>query len=559
MAKNDSGGVRKSLSNLMKTVFNGYNSDDRNNPQILLETGQVGEQWSLPAGVEDQGKTTLSVPGSAERDRLYLKSLPNGRIERYKIFEEMAVDSSISTIIDIHIAHAFSSDLKTGKSITLTPTADADIEYIKKLQVEVIDPINKSIMNWARVACIFGVNYVRIHGDQGIGIKAWEWNYYTLPSNIVEYERSGGLAGFTSENLKRKNTGSEIELAEPWTLISMKLPNWSPSLFKEPVRFTAEPFSLFDDTYTRSPIETQNYGSSLLESCYEPWCRLCESLNSLLASRNNASHIDRFVGVDTDGLDPAKAAEYLNILTSELKKDKEKASRKAQRNGFVPTVWNYVFPSPKGAVNIDTQTIDPNIQHIEDIMFHFKRMCGAAGIEPSMVGFSDVLSGGLGDGGFLRTSIQSALKAHILRSAAADMCQRSIDIHTAFRDGKVWPAESRPYTITFNSMSTAIAIEEESAREARANYATVVATLLDAIEQGAMKDSNTFKKMMYENELGIEPEIAEKIISELAVKIAGNSNMMESIGISRELQNERYIKDVMLDVLINGSESDKNE
>lgn len=538
------------LSKLMRQIFPYHNENDQNDPTIVIETSNSGERWNVPGqGAPSNEPTALGANGETDRDRIFIKRLPDDRMGKYNHFAEMAEDSTIAAALNIHIGHAFSVDIKTGKAITLKPKTEADAEYVAKLQAEVIDPINAHIRNWIKPTCEFGVNYIRPHAELGKGIVTWESNYYTLPTNIREYERAGQLAGFSSENLTKKEQG-EIRLAEPWALIPLKLPNWTPSIHKEPVQFSARAFSLYDDAYRRTPMETQNYGQSLLETSYESWYWLREALKSLIASRQLAGKKDRFVTVSTAGLDTARAAEYINLVTSQLKSDKEASLRQQEKSGLVSSVWNAIIPlmGDKGGVNIDTQTMSPDIQHIEDIMFHLKRLAGTLGVDPSMLGFSDLLAGGLGEGGFLRTSIQSAMTANLLRSAAFEFTQRSIDIHTAFRDGKVWLPEDRPYEICFNSMSTAIAQEEEAARETRANYATVVASVLDLIEQGAMAKSGKFKTHLYTNILELDPELTKEILAELAKKTSEDKAMMESLQVPQHLQNERYVRDIILDV-----------
>lgn len=536
----------------MKEVFKYFNEDDADNPLIVLETQNTGEIWERQ-GVNnlEQKPATLSHGGESERDTIKQYKLPKDRIAKYRVLEKMSKDTLVSTALDIHLAHAFSVDLKTGRAITLKPKPGADESYVNSLQVEVVDPINDILMNLGRVMCTFGVGYARPHCSEKVGISSWEYNYHTLPFNIREYEKAGELTGFTSENLKRKDHGGNIELAPPWALVGMKLPNWIPSMTSEPVRYSAEPFSLYDDAYHRTPIETQNYGQSLLETVYEPFMHIQDSLLSLIASRNNASHIDRFVTIPTDGLDIGKAAEYINTVTSQFKKDKEQAAKKANSTGILPTVWNHIFPSmqnAKGSVTVDTQTISPDIAHIEDVMFHLKRFAGGIGIDPSMLGFSDMLSGGLGEGGFLRTSIHSALKALLLRKAAYQFTQRSIDIHTAFKDGKVWLPVDRPYTIEFNSMSTAIAIEEAEAREAKANYASIIVTVLDTLENSPISKSETLKETIYTKLIDFDDDLVKKIIEELALSTAQDTPLMEAMKISKNNQNEQYIRDVIFDV-----------
>ncbi|MCG3884170.1 phage portal protein [Photobacterium leiognathi] len=538
----------------MKSIFPSFNPDLDQSRGVVIESNQSATQFTGVTEGQQTPDGALAAGGNTDRDTLYIKKLPESRLAKYRRFEEMAQDSTISTILDIHLTNAFSTDIKNGMAVTLQPKSEADAELCKKLQAEVLKPINDNILNWGRSTCIFGANYIRVHAKEKVGITAFEANYYTLPSNIREYHKCGQLAGFTSENLKKKDNSGNVELAEPWTLIPLKLPNWTPSTTKEPVRFGTTQFSLYETIEERIPEETQDYGVSLLEPCFESWCQVREGLSSLQASRKNASHIDRFVSVNTAGLDTGRAAEYINMITDQLRRDKEQANRKIAKSGVQPTVWNSVIPvmGDKGSVTIDTQAVDPNIQHIEDIMFYFKRLCGAAGVEPSMVGFSDTLSGGLGDGGFLRTSIQSALKAHLLRSAAQKFIERAIDIHCAFKYGKVFTDDNRPYSLRFNSMSTAIAAEEETAKETRANYATLVATVLDAIEQGAMGKSETFKTYLYNNILELEPELTKKVLAELkaGAEQAEQAAMTESV--------KSIIDDTVLDLIIN-SENKENE
>ena len=540
-----------SFLKLIKAVFPAY-SPVIDHGSVLIEAAQnatafnvMDEQQSSPT----PPPTGLGSSGTSDRDTLCIHTLPVDRLARYRIFEAMANDSSIATMLDIHLTQAFSVDMATGLAFTLQAKDNKDADICKRLQNEVLKPINDNIFQWARATCIFGCNYVHVTAQEKVGIVGYEANYYTLPTNIREYEKCNEVCGFTSENLKKKDAGGNVELAPPWILIPLKLPNWVPSMSMEPIRIASKPFSLYDTIDQRVPVETQNYGVSLLAPCYESWCQVRQAMKSLQASRKNASHIDRFITVNTDGLDTGRAAEYINLITDQLRRDKEQSNRQATRSGIQSTVWNSILPvmgGSKGSISIDTQSVSPDIQHIEDIKFYFHRMCGAAGVEPSLVGFSDEISGGLGDGGFLRNSIQSALKAHLLRTAASKFIQRAIDIHTAFKYSKVWTEETRPYTLKFNSMSTAIANEEETAKETRANYATLVVTVLDAIEQSQLNKSEKFKTFVYENILEIEPQLTEKILSEL--KAAADKTEQQQQTMVESLT--KTIDDSMLDMMI---------
>ncbi|GAL07863.1 phage portal protein [Photobacterium aphoticum] len=383
MSKNGEGGISKKLNGLMKQLFPYFNESDQNDSTIHVEASNFNERWQVPDVAANTPPTTLGSNGDSDRDRYFIKKMPSDRMAKYALLAEMAEDATIDAGINIHLGFALSVDSKTNKAITLKPKTEADTEYVAKLQAELVDPINEKIRNWLKPSCIFGTNYVRPYGEAGKGIVAWEASWDTLPINIKEYERAGQLAGFTSEKLVKKESGGGIRLAEPWALIPLKLDNWTPDIHQPPIQNGVQQYSLYDDTHMRRPMETQNYGRSILESSLESWCAMRESLISLLSSRVLASKKDRFVHVSTAGLDTARAAEYVNLVADQLKADKEASLRKSARASAISTVWNAIIPSmgDKGGVTIDTQTMSPDIQHVEDIMFHIKRLCGSLGID----------------------------------------------------------------------------------------------------------------------------------------------------------------------------------
>lgn len=540
----------------MKQVFPFFKAEDATNSSVAYESGNGAHGGFIDrAQDENMGENALVNAGKAGRDRIHLSAMPNDRFLRYQIYTEMADDSSIAATLELHIAYALSVNNKTQQAITLKPKNEKDTAYVAALNREVMLKINDQIENWCYPMVIYGVNYVRPYVEQGRGIVAWENNYHTLANQVREYERSGQLAGFTLEKLKSKPSGEQVRLAEPWALIALKIPSYRPDMNIEPVNYSGEEYSLYSDIYHRLPIETQNYGSSMLHTAYESWTLLRQSIASMQASRNNASLIDRMISVSTDNLDAARAAEYVNMVAGQFQQGRESIAKQSTKTGFVPTVLNTIIPvmtgGAKGGVNIDTFTTDPNISHIEDILFNLKRMCGTLGMEPSMIGFSDMMSTGLGDGGYLRNALQSTIRANQIRKAAATFVKRAIDIHTAFKDGKVWPEGEEPFEICFNSLSTAVEAEEAAAAEGRANYATIVLTMLDMLEQSSVNKSPTLKNHFYTNVLELEPEMVKTTLAELAKKTAEDSQMMESLGMGKmsKSEAEKHIRSVVFDVI----------
>ncbi|WP_429169387.1 hypothetical protein [Aeromonas hydrophila] len=537
--------TEKGLIPLLKQAFAGYNPDDANNHSIPLQSGPGGSGalWNnrptTPQSGEEGATATVD-------NWMADKRLPDDRFAKYHMLQEMACDPLLSGGIDMHISHALSVNAKTGLCVSIEAKSKEDAELASMLMGDLGEMINAGAPGWCKNMAVFGAHYIRPYAEPDKGIQTIESSWYTMAHQIREYVRCGRTAGFTSEYLKEKDSGGAIKLVQPWQLVALRIPYWQPKIHLEPENFSGKQYSLYDDLYHRTPTETQDYGTSLLEFCYPAWCDLTEALRSLKGSRYNASRIDRFVTLGMDNLDPVQSATYLNLVGSQLRRDVEMVANRTKRTGLIPTVINRLIPAlsgAKGGVSIDTQVISPDIQHIEDVMFHLKRMSGGLGIDPSMLGWGDLLSGGLGDGGFFRTSIQAAQRANWIRMGLRTAVDRLIDIHMAHKYGKIFPAgQARPIVVKFHSLNTAIELEESEARDNRTNWAMSLATLLDMIENGQLSQSETLKEKILSDAAGFDPETVQKILSELPANAGGGEDgegLMESLG-SRPITSSQW-------------------
>ena len=417
-----------------------------------------------------------------------LKNFPVGRLQQYDLLQIMADDPTIDSALKMHIAHALSATPDTGEIIFIQSASGDDEEdpIIQDLNNTFKEILNRDLPKWAYTTALYGVCYVRPYGKPGEGVSHVRHDYYTHPSYIREYERAGLLCGYWARYQQVFSKGI-IKLMEPWKFVAFKIPQWVVNTKVEPLRNHAIEFDLDDDDYlTEEAIECQDYGTSIIKTAYLPWVDLNEAILALNIARRNASKKDRFVSVNIGRENPQKAAQYLKAIAGQIKRKAEASTKRALSRGYVNTVETHLLPvwsNGSGRVEINTETNDVNIASIEDMNFHVNRLASALGIDKSLLGFTDDLSGGLGDGGFFRVSIAAAIKANLIRQAMAAGIERLFDIHVAMKWGKVYPDGEKPWKVTFNSLSTAIEQEEASANEQRVNFATSVATLLQMLEQ----------------------------------------------------------------------------
>jgi hypothetical protein len=460
------------------------------------------------------GITDNSDPDN-EAETLNQGVLPSERAERYSCFAKMAQDPLIDEAINMHLTFALTPDKRTGHIFEINSTAKEYDDLISDLRSELLPLINKDLVSWAYVMCVYGTSYVRPYAKEGRGITHFESSYYTLPHFVREYVRSGLPAGFTNQYLRDKDRRAAVELAPPWSLVSFKVPYFSLDPTVEPLNFSGQQYSLMDEYLDQSIVESQNYGHSFLEHSFEPYRDLIDAVDSMRGSRRNASRIDRLMLVPMESLDPMQAAEYSNYISAQLKANKEAEDRWSFLRRNRPLITNSLIPvhgGSKGQMTIDTQRIDPNISDIEDILFHLKRLASSLGVDASMLGWADMLSGGLGEGGFFQTSIQATRRANWVRHACTEAINRMIDLHLWYRYKKIFPkGTERPWTINFNSLNTAIAESENDARESQAAQSTMIAQLIDAISSGATKKSPELVEQLLGGVLPMDKEIIKKI------------------------------------------------
>lgn len=530
----------KGFLSALKKAFNGGDVTPAE-PVVFTSGHSVVARSGLSAlrpgilGSNSDGMTSAadSISLSAE--------LPGERLQKYNILETMAKSPTISTALNIHIAHALAPSKKTGQAFILSPKDGSDAEAVSRCEELTADlgaMINDGLPSWAMIMAIFGVSYVRPYAEQGRGITGIESSYYTLPHFVQEFYRGSQLVGFSGDYILDTHSLRRV-ITEPWNLVSMKNPYWTPQHKVIPVSYGTKGYSLLSDQADKPLMETQNYGTSFLEYSYEPYLNLCASLAALKSTRNNAAKIDRLIALTTNTLDPVNAANYTRGVSQALKRHSDMVAQRSINANAIPTVLNHLIPvmgDGKNGITIDTQSIPADISGIEDVMFHLRQLAASLGIDATMLGWADQMSGGLGEGGWQQTAIQAALRANWIRQAAQRTIYRLLDIHLAYKYGKVYTETNRPYDVQFNSMNTAIQEEENRELDARANFVAVISQIMDQIQNNPkLAGSDAFMRYLFTEQLHIDDDTLNTMIKEFKANESEQNNehgMYESAPLS---------------------------
>ncbi len=339
---------------------------------------------------------TLAQGVFSSEEAQLIRFLPKERLARYVALELMAEDPTIDSAIKMHMAHALSARSDSGQVISIESITDDKNPIANDLRDTLQEWVNRELNEWAYNAAVYGAHYVRVYGEPKKGITNIRSDYHTHPRFIKKYEKAGQLAGFTTTYQGTTGIQSHIRLLPPWAFVGFEIPHWKSVCNVEPISVGLVPVDLASNDYeAEALVESQEYGSSLIETAYQPWRDLLDAIDSLNASRKNAARLERIIGVSVGKLEPEKAAKYMNIVSTSVLKNGQEMNRRSLRRGFMQIVNNVVLPlfGEKGRMEVNTVQGTPDINGLEDVLFHVKRLGGALGVDPSMLGGWRFLSG----------------------------------------------------------------------------------------------------------------------------------------------------------------------
>ncbi|MGX2973716.1 hypothetical protein ACWIUH_01345 [Ursidibacter arcticus] len=444
------------------------------------------------------------------------------RQQIYKQWQIMEKDPVISIAIKTHTIAALGGHESKGDVIFIEENPNAteqDKKIIEELRGDLLEVFNKIAFPVAYKAIAFGDAYARTYFEKGQGLVRCIADEITHPMLVLPYEQGGETVGFVAG----VNQHNLVRLTK-FQIARMKMPRiqWIPQMGVIPKAYRS---NIEQDDISRLPRLPSMVGGSFLFAAEKPFWDFYTSLNAIVGQRLVDSIDESLMTVNLTGSTKEQQIKFKKMITSVLSQSKELADKAMNGEPYFGRKRHVVFTHNEKQVTLHGEGLGSKRQGsitIDDIMLHARLLAGALGIDLSMLGFADQLSGGLGDGGFFRVSAQVAQSSQLIRVAMADFFDEIIDNHMLFKYGKKFPKGNRPYAINFYGSISAFEAEKQRTRTDMVGSAGLIVQTL-----AQMKDLGLGEKEMITfmtKQMAIDEDEATEYAKTMVSHSAENNN-----------------------------------
>ena len=411
----------------------------------------------------------------------------------YEKWMRMEADPIISSAISVLVTAALGGHETTGDIIFIEKkTIARENAELEKMVDEIaadLGPIfNQIAHTMAFTGAIYGDAYARIYLDPERGVIALNSDEMVRPQLVQPFEKGGKTIGYAVSVGERN-----FERLDITQMARMKMPRtqWIPQfgVVEKSLRL-----AIREDDLKKAPILPAMVGGSLLYRAEEPYDNLYFSLLGLVGQRWADSIDEQMLMVNTSDMTKDQREILLKSVVNMLSRSKQLAEEAVSKGRPVMSRIRHLIPvfnekqapslMPAGGGAGRTSPIT-----IEDIMLHARLLAGALGVDLSMIGFADQMSGGLGEGGFFRVSAQAAERARIIRTSLEEFFDSVINIHTLRRYGRVFTYQEKPWDVNFYSSISALEAEKQRTRLDSINAGSMLAQTIQMLkDMGADKE-----------------------------------------------------------------------
>jgi hypothetical protein len=421
------------------------------------------------------------------------KRQARSRQQIYEKFAEMEGDPIVSSALKLQVTSALGGHETTGNTVFIetNPVFSQDkrkVALAEEIAADLSPILNKISYSMAYTGAAFGDAYARIYVDKR-GVVDLCIDEMIRPQLVQPFEKGSRTVGYAVYIGERNFERLDIS-----QLARLKMPRsqWIPQygVIEKSLKIM-----ITNDDMEGIPLMPSMVGGSMLYNAESAYDNLLASLLGLVGQRWLDSIDEQIFTVNLDSTTLEQQNTFTKSLIDMLKASKARADNALKEGKPIMERVRHVVPvfSEKMLTNVAPANGGAsgrgNNISIEDVLFHAKMLAGALGTDMSMLGFSDQLSGGLGEGGFFRMSAQAAENSRSIRHALSDFYHHVIDIHTLNRYGFVFDANERPYLINFYGSISALEAEKQKTKAEAMNAGMMLAQTIQLFkDMGASKE-----------------------------------------------------------------------
>lgn len=424
------------------------------------------------------------------------------RQQIYEKYQQMLRDPIISGAMRLHVTAALGGHETSGELVFIESSAQAKSEdpqgeaVAKELSEDLGAIFNKIAMTVAYNAVGWGDAYARLYPKEGVGVLDASVDEMLLPPLVQPYEKGNKDAVCVvaiGAKQRERLTMNQIARVKMQRLIYTPQP-----LAVEKAWRT----KILEDDVENLPLMPSIVGGSFLADAETQYDNFVAALQGLVGQRVLDSIDETVFQAQVQGLTKDQRQEFLASVKQMLMMSKKIADEAVKSGKPFLGRLRHLLPVWSDKQIVQVQSVNSgggtgagrsgNIG-IEDVLFHAKLLCGALGIDLTMLGFADMMSGGLGEGGFFRTSAQSAERSRTIRVALTDFFNHICVVHLAYKHSREYPANKLPWKINFYGTISALETErqrtETDAMNAGAILTQTLTQLRDlGLDEKAMQD-----------------------------------------------------------------------
>lgn len=422
------------------------------------------------------------VDGSRTRQAVYLK------------YQQMLADPVVSGAVRNHVTAALGGHETSGDLVFIEakPEAKKDkaaSKLVEEIAQDLSTMFNRAAPTVAYNGAGYGDAYARLYPVKKMGLVDMSVDELMLPPLVQPYELGNKTVVCTvavGDRINEKLVMSQIA--------RLKMPR---------MMYVPQPLAIerawrsriTEDDPEKLPLMPSLAGGSFLADAESQYNNFVAALQGLVGQRVLDSIDESIFTAEVAGMTKDQRQEFLESVKRMLLRSKKLADEAVMSGRPVLTRVRHMLPVASSKQLLQIQGVNAgggsgggragNIG-IEDVLFHAKLLAGALGSDITMLGFADIMSGGLGEGGFFRTSVQSAERSRVIRVALADFFNSVIDIHVAYKYGVQYAESERPWQINFYGTISAMETERQRTAMDAANAGLMLAQVFQQLKDSGL-------------------------------------------------------------------------